>query len=100
MAELNNRISILGPEGELLTRWGDTGVELDDSDTGGGLPTSASQNPMLKGMVRNEPGPGLFCAPHGIAVDSEGSIYVADVAETVTGLDRGSRCCQKFIRAR
>ena len=100
VSELSHRISVLGPEGELLTQWGDTGVELDDSDAGGGLPTSASRNPMLKGKVRNEPGAGLFCAPHGLAVDSEGSIYVADVAETVVGLDRGSRSCQKFVRAR
>lgn len=100
ISELIHRISIFGPEGELLTRWGDAGVELDDSDVGGGLPTSAGRNPMLKGQVRNEPGPGLFCAPHGLAVDSEGSIYVADVADTMVGLDRGNRSCQKFVRAR
>ena len=28
----------------------------------------------------------------------EGSIYVADVAESLSGLDRGSRCIQKFVR--
>ena len=100
VAELDHRISILSPAGGLLARWGDTGVELDDSNTGGGLPTSSSRNPMLQGRVRHEPGPGLFCAPHGIAVDSQGSIYVAEVSESFVGLDRGDRSMQKFVRVR
>jgi DNA-binding beta-propeller fold protein YncE len=100
VAELDHRISVLSPEGELLARWGDTGVELDDSNIGSGLPTSPSRNPMLTGKVTHEPGPGLFCAPHGIAVDSEGSIYVAEVSESWTGLDRGGRSIQKFVRSR
>ena len=100
VAELDHRISVLSPEGELLSRWGDTGVEVDNSDTGSGLPTSPSRNPMMKGKVWNEPGPGLFCAPHGIAIDSEGSIYVAEVSESWVGLDRGDRSIQKFVRAR
>jgi DNA-binding beta-propeller fold protein YncE len=99
VAELDHRISVLSPEGELLARWGDTGVELDDSNIGSGLPTSPSRNPMLTGKVTHEPGPGLFCAPHGIAVDSEGSIYVAEVSESWTGLDRGGRSIQKFVRS-
>jgi len=100
VAELDHRISVLSPEGELLSRWGDTDVEVDNSDIGSGLPTSPSRNPMMKGKVWNEPGPGLFCAPHGIAIDSEGSIYVAEVSESWVGLDRGNRSIQKFIRAR
>ena len=30
-------------------------------------------------------GPGQFFAPHGIAVDSEGSIYVSEVSYTIRG---------------
>ena len=30
-------------------------------------------------------GPGQFIAPHGIAVDSQGSIYVAEVSFTIRG---------------
>ena len=30
-------------------------------------------------------GPGQFIAPHGIAVDSQGSIYVAEVSYTIRG---------------
>ncbi len=98
VAELDHRVSILSPEGELLARWGETGAELDDSNTGGGLSTSFSRNPMIKGKVMHEPGPGLFGAPHGIAVDSQGSFYVAEVSETFLGLDRGDRSVQKFVR--
>lgn len=98
VAELDHRISILSPTGELLARWGDKGAELDDSNTGAGLPSSPSRNPMVKGRVRAEPGAGLFCAPHGIAVDSLGGFYVAEVSETHAGLDRGDRSVQKFVR--
>ena len=100
VAELDHRISILDREGVLLARWGDTGVELDDSTTGGGLPTSPSRHPLIKGRVLHEPGPGLFASPHGIAVDSQGSFYVAEVSETYAGLDRGNRNIQKFVRVR
>jgi hypothetical protein len=71
---------------------------VDDSDTGSGLPDSPSRNPMIKGKVKHEPGPGLFGAPHGIAVDSRGSFYVAEVSETFLGIDRGDRSVQKFVR--
>ena len=100
VAELDHRISIVNGEGQVLSRWGDTGVELDDRPTGSGLPGSRSRNPMVVGRVTKEPGPGLFCAPHGIAVDSEGSIYVAEVSESFAGVDRGGRSCQKFVRIR
>ena len=30
-------------------------------------------------------GPGQFIAPHGIAVDSQGSVYVAEVSFTIRG---------------
>jgi hypothetical protein len=52
---------------------------------------------MIRGRVRNDPGPGLFCAPHGIAVDSTGSFYVAESSESWIGLDRGNRSVQKFV---
>ena len=98
MAELDHRVSVLDANGNLLTRWGETGGELDDSETGSGLPDSPSRNPMIKGKVKHEPGAGLFGAPHGIAVDSEGSFYVAEVSETFLGFDRGDRSVQKFVR--
>ena len=98
IAELDHRISILSPEGELLCRWGHTGVDLDDFATGGGLSSLRSRSQMLRGRVTCEPGSGLFCAPHGIAVDSQGSIYVGEVSESWVRLDRGDRSIQKFVR--
>ena len=55
---LGHRISILSPEGTLLARFGDP--------------------------VEGE-GPGQFIAPHGIAVDSHGDIYVGEVSYTIRG---------------
>jgi DNA-binding beta-propeller fold protein YncE len=48
--------------------------------------------------------PGQFIAPHGIAVDSRGDIYVAEVSNTYwpilfgKKLDRELRCLQKLVR--
>ena len=55
---LGHRVSILSPRGELLVRLGaaEEGQE-----------------------------PGMFIAPHGIAVDSRGDIYVSEVAFTIRG---------------
>jgi len=40
----------------------------------------------------------LFVAPHTIAVDSRGDLYVGEVSGTYSGVDRGSRTVQKFAR--
>lgn len=99
VAELSHRITVLRPDGSVLARWGD-GVEVDET-LGNEAPPSPTPNPsqpVIMGRVRNEPGPGLFCAPHGIAVDSRGSFYVAEASESWSGLDRGSRSVQKFVR--
>ena len=55
---LGHRVSILSPDGELLERIGDP---------------------------EEGEGPGKFIAPHGIAVDSHGDIYVGEVAFTIRG---------------
>ena len=55
---LGHRVSILSPQGDLLARFGD--------------PTEGE-------------GPGQFIAPHGIAVDSRGDIYVGEVSFTIRG---------------
>ena len=55
-----HRVSVLNPGGELLARFGDP---------------------------EEGEGPGHFIAPHGIAVDSHGDVYVGEVSYT----QRGSR---------
>jgi DNA-binding beta-propeller fold protein YncE len=55
---MGHRISVLSPEGKLLARAGDR-------------------------MEGEEP--GKFIAPHGIAVDSHGDIYIGEVSFTIRG---------------
>ena len=55
---LGHRVSILSRQGELLARFGD--------------PEEGEE-------------PGKFIAPHGIAVDSHGDIYVGEVSYTIRG---------------
>jgi DNA-binding beta-propeller fold protein YncE len=100
VAELAHSVTVLSKDGTVLARWGGA-VTVDDFEIGGvalALPTAPSRDPMVRGRVQNDPGPGLFCAPHGIAVDSEGSFYVAEASESWIGLDRGGRSIQKFVR--
>lgn len=103
VAELYQRVSILDRTGTVLARWGDEGVPLETSEASTayyqrGLPSAPARRRGLRGFNRVEPGPGRFSCPHGIAVDSEGSVYVAETPETRSGLDRGDRSIQKFIR--
>jgi DNA-binding beta-propeller fold protein YncE len=39
----------------------------------------------LFGSAEEGEGPGQFIAPHGIAVDSKGDVYVAEVSFTIRG---------------
>jgi hypothetical protein len=55
----------------LLARWGNMGVSKEEA---------------------------LFVAPHAIAVDSHGDIYVGDVSLSHISIDRGPRTIQKFAR--
>ena len=99
VAELSHRITVLDATGAVVSRWGDD-VAVDDADggTAAALPDAPSRKETIKGRVRNDPGPGLFCAPHGIAVNSQGSFYVGEASESWRRLDRGSRSVQKFVR--
>jgi DNA-binding beta-propeller fold protein YncE len=73
---LGGRVSIYTPQDRLLARLGDR------------LPGT---------------GPGQFLAPHGIAVDSHGDLYVGEVSWTIRGRGltppRELRSLQKLIRA-
>jgi DNA-binding beta-propeller fold protein YncE len=71
VSELSNRVSIFAIDGKLLARWGNTGTTKEEA---------------------------LFLAPHTIAVDSHGDIYVGQVSMTYSKVDRGPRTIQKFFR--
>ncbi|MFB6212142.1 MAG: peptidyl-alpha-hydroxyglycine alpha-amidating lyase family protein [Halobacteriales archaeon] len=71
VSELCKRLSVFTTDGELLWRW-------DNGDRPGDDP--------------------LFYAPHAVAVDSAGDIYVGEVPVTVEGVDRGARTLRKFTR--
>ncbi|MFQ5880361.1 MAG: peptidyl-alpha-hydroxyglycine alpha-amidating lyase family protein, partial [Dehalococcoidia bacterium] len=72
---LGHRLSIYNLDGKLLTRFGDP---------------------------EEGEGPGQFIAPHGVAVDSRGDLYVGETSYTIRGshMDppKELRSFQKFIR--
>ncbi|GAI28802.1 unnamed protein product [marine sediment metagenome] len=71
VSEMGLRVSILTIDGKLLARWGNEGLDKESA---------------------------LFLAPHAIAVDSRGDLYVGEVSKTYAGVDKGSRVVQKFAR--
>lgn len=71
VSELCKRISIFTFEGKLLSRWGNESHEVNDP---------------------------LLVAPHTIAVDSKGDLYVGEVAMTYAKVNRGSKTIRKFTR--
>jgi DNA-binding beta-propeller fold protein YncE len=73
VSELSMRVSIFTNDGKLLARWGNPGVKKEEA---------------------------LFLAPHAIAIDSHGDIYVGDVSMTAMQVDRGARTIQKFARTK
>ena len=74
VTELCQRVSILTIDGKVLTRFGNQ-----------------------RGRDQNT---ALFLAPHAVAIDSRGDIYVGEVSWSWTKrtLDRGCRVVQKFAR--
>ncbi len=97
----NKRVQIFTPEGKYLEEWNNTGhpygIALFKGDfflaDGVG---SAVRKMDVRGMIHARFGskgrePGEFDLPHGISVDSQGSIYVSDV--------KGKRV-QKFAAAK
>jgi len=71
VSELCRRVSVFTLEGELLARWGNE---------------------------QHAPDAPLFVAPHAIAIDSQGSLYVGEVSMTHAKVNKGVNTVQKFIR--
>ena len=99
----NNRIQVFDPDGLFIEAWtevsspGDVWI-TDDSTVyvaeqeGYGHVSVWSPDGTRISRFSGSPG-GVLQAPHGICVDDEGSIYVAEIG----GGDRGQRI-QKFVR--
>jgi len=106
----NNRIQIFNARGEFLSQWTDllrpTDIFIDDEETvyvselGLRVSLFTIDGELLSrwGCQRQDKETDLFVAPHTIAVDSHGDIYVGEVAMTAAGVDRGPRTVQKFTR--
>jgi DNA-binding beta-propeller fold protein YncE len=71
VSELCLRVSIFNIDGKVIARWTNEGKDKESA---------------------------LFHAPHAIAVDSRGDLYVGEVSMTSAGVDKGSRTVQKFAR--
>jgi DNA-binding beta-propeller fold protein YncE len=71
ISELRQRVSIFNIGGTLLARWESEGDDYDNE---------------------------VFVAPHSIAVDSHGDIYIGEACMSMYKCDRGARTIQKFAR--
>ena len=74
VSELSARISIFDKNGKLLARWGD--------------------------KVGGDPWQQIIVAPHTIAVDSRGDIYVAQVMMSIGKIEKGTKVVQKYVKVK
>jgi sugar lactone lactonase YvrE len=107
----NSRIQIFTPEGKFITEWRDvwrpTAVWIDKEDTVyvSELDRRVSIFTIDGKLLTRWDSPGaddetaLLVAPHGIAVDSKGDIYVCEVCHSHNKYEkRGNKIVQKFAR--
>jgi len=106
----NNRIQIFSPQGEFIAAWTDvirpTGIFIDDEETvyiselclRVSIFTIDGELLARWGNEGKDKETALFHAPHAIAVDSRGDLYVGEVSMTAAGVDKGTRTVQKFAR--
>jgi DNA-binding beta-propeller fold protein YncE len=127
----NDRIQIFSPDGVFLDEWLDVqrpqDIYIDDAGLVyvGELVYHPGQRSRRRGPLEHgEPGrmsifdlegnvllrwsdpdpdkPGYFCAPHGLWVDAEGSLYMAEVSHTMSvskgWAPEGTHTFQKFAR--
>ena len=123
----NHRIQVFDPDGQFLDKWdglhracglhiaGDTvyvgqilthlSVNQGDPNLGACVTVHDLQGRRLARLGADLPGegPGQFTAPHSIAVDSRGDLYVGEVAWSAYGrlqepAKEGVRCLRKLVR--
>ncbi len=73
VSQLCLRVSVFDEDGRVVTEWGNASTVKEEA---------------------------LFVAPHAVAIDSHGDVYVGEVATTHAKTDRGARTIQKFARVR
>jgi DNA-binding beta-propeller fold protein YncE len=114
---MNDRIQIFNTKGEFLSQWTSLSypcdIFIDDEETvyvaeigrQVSIFTNDGKRLVRFGMGRKviyqgeDKATALFYAPHSIAVDSRGDIYVGEVPIAEFGdVDRGPRTVQKFAR--
>ena len=106
----NNRIQIFDPQGKFLRQWTGIGrpddifidgsgvVYVAELERGVAIFTMDGRLLARWGCQGGTSETDLFIAPHAIAVDSRGDLYVGEVCHTHCGIDRGARAVQKFAR--
>ncbi len=106
----NNRIQIFNAQGEFLDQWTDLGRPTDIfiKDEEIVFVSELNQrvsifniNGHLIGQLScqgQDKQNSLFVAPHAIAVDSKGDIYVGEVCWSNARINRGSKAIQKFAK--
>ena len=71
ISELNQRVTVMNVNGELLAQWGTPGEDTSTS---------------------------FFANPHAIAIDSRGDLYVGEVSMTVFKFNQGAMTVKKLAR--
>ena len=122
----NHRVQVFDPEGTFIEQWVNMhrpcGLQIDcDLVYIGQLPTHlevnadypnigacitihdlAGQRLARLGDARPGEGPGQFVAPHGLAVDARGDLYVGEVSWSAYGRrlnpPRTARCMRKLVK--
>jgi sugar lactone lactonase YvrE len=106
----NHRIQIFSQDGTFLTQWTDlfrpTDLAMDDegivyvSELCRRISIFDLEGRLLArfGNADRPPESPLFIAPHAIAVDSRGDLYVGEVSMTHAGVNKGANTLQKFVR--
>ena len=126
----NSRVHKYAPDGKLLLSWGESGSDPGKfnivhnicTDRDGWVYVADRENNRIQvfdgndiynkegnrlarlGDCKGGEAPGQFIAPHGIAIDSRGDIYVGEVSWTIMGQHlkppRELRCLQKLKKLR
>ncbi len=106
----NSRIQLFDQSGSLLEVWHDvirpTGIGIDKdglvyvSELSLRVSIFSADGALLARIANASPNrdEALFLAPHTVAVDSHGDLYVGEVSKTHAGTDRGANTIHKFRR--